>query len=313
MISHFLKLEWKQFFRSSHWQKGIAIKIVMAFLALYFIVVFLAIGVGGYFILKKQFPEQDPLQIVNSYLLYALLGDLIFRYLMQKLPVMNIKPMLILPIKKSKLVHYVLAKSSISFFNILGLFFYIPFAVVLIIEGYAIPGALGWLFAIILMIQSANFLNFLINKNTIALGVISVVLASLIGLQNFGIYDVTALGGQVFDAVYTNPIYSLIGVVVLAVLYNLNFKQLKNLVYLDEAVSQKVVAVKSADLSFANKLGDVAPFIKNDIRLIWRNKRTKTVFLMSFLFLFYGLIFFTQETYKEVPRYQRTLSKLEKT
>ena len=73
------------------------------------------------------------------------------------------------------------------------------------------------------------------------------------------------------------------------------------MVYLDEAVSQKVVAVKSADLSFANKLGDVAPFIKNDIRLIWRNKRTKTVFLMSFLFLFYGLIFFTQETYKEIP------------
>ena len=301
MISHFLKLEWKQFFRSSYWQKGIAIKIVMAFLALYFIVAFLAIGVGGYFILKKQFPEQDPLQIVNSYLLYALLGDLIFRYLMQKLPVMNIKPMLILPIKKSKLVHYVLAKSSISFFNILGLFFYIPFAVVLMIEGYAISGALGWLFAITLMIQSTNFLNFLINKNTIALGVISVVLASLIGLQNFGIYDVTALGGQVFDAIYTNPIYSLIGVVVLAVLYNLNFKQLKNLVYLDEAVSQKVAAVKSADLSFANKLGDVAPFIKNDIRLIWRNKRTKTVFLMSFLFLFYGLIFFTQETYKEIP------------
>jgi hypothetical protein len=126
-------------------------------------------------------------------------------------------------------------------------------------------------------------------------------LASLIGLQNFGIYDVTIFGGQVFDLVYTNPIYSLIGVVVLAVLHNLNYKQLISLVYLDEAVSQKVEEAKSADLSFANKLGDVAPFIKNDIRLIWRNKRTKTVFLMSFLFLFYGLIFFTQETYKEVP------------
>jgi hypothetical protein len=301
MTLRFLKLEWKQFFRSSHWQKGIAIKILMAFLALYFIVAFLAIGVGGYFILKKQFPEQDPLQIVNSYLLYALLGDLILRYFMQKLPVMNIKPMLILPIKKSQLVHYVLAKSSVSFFNILSLFFYIPFAVVLITEGYAISGALGWLFTIILLIQSANFLNFLINKNTIALGVIAVVLASLIGLQNFGIYDVTIFGGQVFDLVYTNPIYSLIGVVVLAVLHNLNYKQLISLVYLDEAVSQKVEEAKSADLSFANKLGDVAPFIKNDIRLIWRNKRTKTVFLMSFLFLFYGLIFFTQETYKEVP------------
>ena len=130
MTLHFLKLEWKQFFRSSYWQKGIAIKIVMAFLALYFIVAFLAIGVGGYFILKKQFPEQDPLQIVNSYLLYAVLGDLIFRYFMQKLPVMNIKPLLTLPIKKSKIVHFILVKSSCSFFNIMSLFFYIPFAII---------------------------------------------------------------------------------------------------------------------------------------------------------------------------------------
>ena len=37
----------------------------------------------------------------------------------------------------------------------------------------------------------------------------------------------------------------------------------------------------------------MAPFIKNDIRLIWRNKRPKTVFLLSFVFVLYGLLFFT--------------------
>ena len=301
MISHFLKLEWKQFFRSSHWQKGIALKIMMGFFVLYFMVAFLAIGVLGYYILKKTFPALDPLQLVNSYLLYVVLGELIFRYLMQTLPVMNIKPLLVLPIKRSSLVHYVLGKSAISFFNIISLFFYIPFAVVLMIEGYDTSGVLGWLFALILMTQSVNFLNFLINKSTIALGSIVFLLLAAVGLQKFGFFDLTAFGGQVFDAVYASPIYSLIGVVVLVILYKLNYKQLKSLVYLDEAVSQKVEEAKSADLSFANKLGDVAPFIKNDIRLIWRNKRTKTVFLMSFLFLFYGLIFFTQETYKEIP------------
>lgn len=301
MILRFLKLEWKQFIRSASFGKSIAVKIIMGFFVLYFLATFLGLGIMGYFILKKQFPESDPLQLVNSYLLYAILGDLIFRYLMQKLPVMNIKPMLILPIKKSKLVNYVLAKSSASFFNILGLFFYIPFAVVLIKEGYNTTGVLGWLFTMILIIQSANFLNFLINKNNIALGGIVVILLSLIGLQKFGIYDVTAYGGFVFDAIYANPIFSLVGVAVLAVLYSLNYKQLRNLVYLDEAVSQKVEEAKSTDLSFADRLGDVAPFIKNDMRLIWRNKRTKTVFLMSFLFLFYGLIFFTQKTYRDMP------------
>ncbi len=301
MISRFLKLEWKQFTRSASFGKSIAIKIVMGFFALYFILTFLAIGVGGYFLLRKQFPEQDPLQIVNSYLLFAILGDLIFRYLMQKLPIMNIKPMLALPIKKSKLVHYVLGKSSFSFFNILSLFFYIPFAVVLIKEGYNTAGVLGWLFSMVLIIQSSNFLNFLINKNNIALGVIGATLLSLIGLQKFNIVDVVSYGGQIFDAIYANPIYSLIGVIVLAVLYQLNYKQLRNQVYLDAAVADKVEEAKSADLSFTDRLGDVAPFIKNDMRLIWRNKRTKTVFLMSFLFLFYGLIFFTNEVYAKMP------------
>ncbi|AQS94583.1 hypothetical protein BXQ17_11110 [Polaribacter sp. BM10] len=301
MMLRFLKLEWKQFLRSASFGKSIAIKIIMGFFVLYFLATFLIIGIGGYYILKKQFPESDPLQLVNSYLLYAILGDLIFRYLMQKLPVMNIKPMLILPIKKSKLVHYVLGKSSISFFNILGLFFYIPFSVVIIKEGYNTSGVLGWLFAIVLIIQSANFLNFLINKNNIALGTIVVTLLALIGLQKFNIFDVTAYAGSIFDSIYQNPIYALIFVVVLVVLYQLNYKQLRNLLYLDEAVSQKVEEAKSLDLSFTDKLGDVAPFIKNDMRLIWRNKRTKTVFLMSFLFLFYGLIFFTQKTYREMP------------
>ena len=301
MISHFLKLEWKQFFRSSHWQKGIALKIIMGFFILYFMVVFLAIGVLGYYILKKTLPALDPLQLVNSYLLYVVLGELILRYLMQTLPVMNIKPLLVLPIKRSSLVHYVLGKSAISLFNIISLFFYIPFAVVLMIEGYDTSGVLGWLFTVVLMTQSVNFLNFLINKSNIALGSIVFLLLAAVGSQKFGLFDLTVFGGQVFDAVYASPIYSLIGVVVLVILYKLNYKQLKSLVYLDEAVSQKVEEASAIDLSFVNRLGDVAPFIKNDIRLIWRNKRTKTVFLMSFLFLLYGLIFFTQETYRDMP------------
>ena len=301
MISHFLKLEWKQFIRSASFGKSLGLKILMGFFALYFILSFLTIGIGGYFILKKIFPESDPLQIVNSYLLFAIFGDLIFRYLMQKLPIMNIKPMLTLQIKKSTLVHYVLGKSSFSFFNILGLFFYIPFALVLIKEGYNVAGVLGWLLTMILIIQSANFLNFIINKNNIAFAILSLILISLIGLQKFDIVDVVGFGGPIFDAIYANPIYSLFGVVVLISLYQLNYKQLNSQVYLDAAVSVKVEEANTSDLTWANKLGDVAPFIKNDIRLIWRNKRTKTVFLMSFLFLFYGLFFFTQETYREMP------------
>tara|TARA_R110002073_G_scaffold40547_5_gene115175 strand:+ start:315208 stop:316677 length:1470 start_codon:yes stop_codon:yes gene_type:complete len=299
MILHFLKLEWKQYFRSSYWGKGLALKILMVFFALYFIISFLSIGIGGYYILKKEFPDQDPLQLVNSFLAFAILGDLIFRYLMQKLPVMNIKPLLILPIKKSKLVHYVLGKSAFSFFNFMSLFFYIPFSIVLVKEGYNSNGILGWFFAIFFIIQVVNFLNFLINKSNIAFWAIALLTAGLVAAQKFQLFDVTVYSQQLFDAIVANPLLAVIPLIIAGILYYINYLQLRTKVYLDDAVATKTKEANSVDLSWANRLGDVAPFIKNDIRLIWRNKRTKTVFLMSFLFLFYGLIFFDNPIYRE--------------
>ena len=299
MILHFLKLEWKQYFRSSYWGKGIALKILMAFFALYLIVSFLSIGIGGYDILKKEFPNQDPLQLVNSFLFFAFFGDLIFRYLMQKLPVMNIKPLLILPIEKNKLVHYILGKSAFSFFNFLTLFFYIPFSIVLISEEYNTSGVLGWLIAVFFIILSLNFLNFLINKNNVAFWIIAAASAGLIAAQRFRFFDVSTYSQQIFDAFYTNPILCLVSLIMVVLLYYVNFQQLKIKVYLDDAVAVKTNEASAINLSWTNRFGDIAPFIKNDIRLIWRNKRTKTVFFMSFLFLFYGLIFFNDPIYRE--------------
>ena len=53
MIFKFLKLEWKQFVRSATFGKSIALKIIIGFFALYFILSFSFIGAGSFFILKK--------------------------------------------------------------------------------------------------------------------------------------------------------------------------------------------------------------------------------------------------------------------
>ena len=304
MILQFLKLEWKQFFRSASFGKSIGLKILMGFFALYLLVIFLSVGIGGYFMLSNEYPEKDAFVLVNQFLIFYLISDLIFRYLMQKIPVMDIKPMLILPIKKSKLVNYVLTKSIFSFFNLSSIFLYIPFAIVLIIEGYEVAGVIGWTFFVCLLAICLNFINFLINKSNIALGVLIIALAALWFSYRYELFNVTGLFGKLFYAVYENPLLSLIGVALTYILYTLNFKQLSKIIYLDGAIKGKVEEVKTANLSFIDKLGDVAPFIKNDIRLIWRNKRTKTVFFMSFFFLLFGLMFFTVDTYKDSELWQ---------
>lgn len=299
MVSRFLNLEWKSFIRSMFWQKGVLINIVMAFFVLYFIIIFSGIGIGGYYILKEELPTKDPLDIINSLLLFYFIGDLIIRYLMQKLPVMNIKPMLHLPIKKKKLVHYILTKSVFSFFNIIGLFFYIPFAIVLMKEGYGISNVIGWLIGLFSITIVANYTNFLINKNNIALVILATILISAITLQTYNIYNLQHLSSYLFNGLYENPIGFILPIIVVGILYFLNFKQLDTKVYLDNAVTIKAKQVSSTDLSFIDKFGSLAPFLKNDMRLIWRNKRPKNVFFMSFIFIFYAVYFFTNEIYHE--------------
>jgi len=67
--------------------------------------------------------------------------------------------------------------------------------------------------------------------------------------------------------------------------------------------TKKAEKINETDLTWMNRFGSMAPFIKNDVKMISRNARPKQVLMMSFLFLFYGLIFYTQEIYQEMPAF----------
>src|SRR5690606_24731491 len=98
MFSKFLKLEWKSFFRASSFTANIVLKIFMILGAIYFSLLFLAIGFLIYKLLEER--GMDPLLIVNKFMIYYLICDLIIRLLLQKIPIINIRPLLTLPIKR---------------------------------------------------------------------------------------------------------------------------------------------------------------------------------------------------------------------
>jgi len=158
MIKRFFDLEWKQFFRSSNWQKSVAINVFMVFIAIYFMATFLIAGFALYPVLIEVFPDKDPFIIVNGFIYYYVVFDLLMRFFFQKLPVMSVKPLLTLPIKRSRVVHYVLGKSAISFFNFLPLFAIIPFSATLIGKGYETSIILYWIVTMILISLIINFL-----------------------------------------------------------------------------------------------------------------------------------------------------------
>lgn len=303
MIKHFLNFEWKQFFRSSYWQKSIALNILMGFLALYFILVFLALGIGLYPILKKQFPDSDPLIMLNGFLYYWFLADLVMRFFLQKLPVMNIKPFLVLPLKRSSILNYVLGKSALSFFNFLPLFAIIPFGTILIFEDYSVTTALVWMALMVIFTLIINFLNFIIESKSaeteLSFLPIITIASVLFAVNYFGLISLSELFSSSINSIVENPIMLAIPAGILFAVYAANYSILKKKLYVDGSVKAKTTVANTSNLEWTKKFGSIAPFLQLDLKLIWRNKRPRSSIFILAIGLFYGLFFYPQPMYAD--------------
>jgi hypothetical protein len=291
MIKKFLFLEWKEAIRSATFATNMALKIVMAFFAIYFAILFLALGVLAFYLLREM--GLDPITTVNKFLIYYFLMDLVFRLLLQKIPGVNIRPLLVFPIKRETIVHFSLGKTAFSFFNFAHAFLFLPFCVVLIIEGYSVFSVLLWHIAIFSLVYSNNFLNILLSNKDNLFAVFIGVVAVLGGLQYYHFFDITTYSAPFFDGLFNSKALFLVPVLVLIGLYYITFNYFKKNLYIDAGLSTKTEIARTENLTWLNQFGTIGTFLKNDIKLIKRNKRSKTTIGMSIMFLFYGLLFFT--------------------
>lgn len=291
MIKQFITLEWKAFFRSSSFSSNLAIKIIMAFAAIYMIATFIGLGIGSYFILEKA--GLDPFPTINKFIIYYLVMDLLIRFFFQKMPSLTIRPFLNQNIKKNSIVHYTLNKTILSFFNFIHWFFFIPFTIVLITKGFTPLNTLLWGFSILLTIYCNNFIAILIDKKDNVFYAVVGVFATLGLLQYYSIFDITQYTHIAFNSFYKLPFTFITPLLILSGLYFLTFIFFKSNLYLDAGLSLKQDNATTENLTWLDQLGSLGTFLKNDIRLLKRNKRAKSTLIMSIMFLFYGLLFFT--------------------
>ncbi|MCF6129758.1 DUF5687 family protein [Flavobacterium sp. AS60] len=291
MFKHFISLEWKAFLRSASFGTNVAFKIIMGIFAVIIILEFSLLGFFGYNILQEF--HLEPLSTVNKFLIYYLVMDLVIRYFLQKMPVMNIRPFLSLPIKRDTVVHFSLGKTVISFFNIIHAFFFIPFTIALFTHGFGFQAVL-WLLGITALIYSNNFINILLNnKNSVFYPMLAIVVS--LGLaQYYKIFDVTNYTQPFFQGMYSTYYLFLIPLLLAIVTYYFSFDYFKKNLNLDTGLAKKSDEAKTENLTWLNQFGTLGTFLKNDIKLLKRNKRSRTTVIMSFLFIFYGLLFYTK-------------------
>ena len=298
-VNIFFNLAKKNFFRAPYWERNLVVKILIGLLGLYFFAVFLILGIGLFYILEDTVPETNPLEVVNNVLLYYLIAELLFRYFLQKIPVTQIQHFITLPFKKSKIVRWVMLRSFFSFFNITPFIILLPFTIVVNIEkGFSLE-TWAWWFSILFLILSINYIAFLINKSTRSLLIAIGAFAALFALNLWGGIPLAEYFGDALQMILQQPLLLGVPILLFAGVLKITSNFLKGQFYLDQGLKKVSEKVIGSRLSVFDGMGIMGTFLKNDIRLIIRNIRARQVIMMGFFFLFYGLIFFTQDIYQE--------------
>jgi len=305
VIKWFISHQFKQLRRSAFWQKSLAINIVLAFVIGLVLLELLALGLLARSILSEIYPDQDLVAIFNGVLLYYFAIDLILRYLMQSLPVMAAQPYFHLPVRKSVIVNYMLAKSKLFILNYLPLLILVPWAVKTIAVEYSIAQAIQWLVGIILLIFTNNFIIVYVKRQIFSrpwiVAVFGIIVVGFIVLDNFGLYSISMISTQLFLYLITIPWALFIPLILLLFVYAVNFYYLRARMYVEEISTKKHRHVDTlAGISYLKSLGKVGELIAFELKLYWRNKRSKSLLYLMPIFLLYGFFFYPQEMYMKM-------------
>ena len=208
VVGKLLKQEFLRSFRSQAFYKGLAVKLLMGFMALYFIVIFVVMG----FFLGDMLGEADanltPLELVNGASLYVLLSILVFRFFMQGLSSVNLEFYQTLPIKRNTLVNLLLFKPLFQPANYLVLLVVVPFALRSVVQWQSGLVATQLIVNTILLVWFnvwlSAFLKRRFGSNLIALFVLVGVGAAFGALEYFNIFSLFDISMKIFA--YYNPL-----------------------------------------------------------------------------------------------------------
>jgi len=291
-----IKHSWKEFFRSSVWQKSAFVNFLMGLLFLYLALNFVFLGYMAGDILMAIFPGESPITNLNYGLLYYFLIDIFLRFYMQPIPVLSLIPYLHLPISKKKMIHFTLVKSLANVFNTSIFIMAVPFAIGWIAKYESTSGAWLWLLALFAFNGINNFLSIylkriLAEKPQIVLG-FGGLIAILITLEYFGYVSIGSFSQMLFDGAIYNAIWVFAPLAIMVITYWVVYRFYSHNAYLENFEDSKKKNIKSTNISFLNRFEQIGKLIEVELKLIWRNKRSKSVAIVSFLFVFYGFILY---------------------
>ncbi len=277
-------------------------RIVMGILILYLLLNVLFVAFFMDKILMKTFPDQDILQTFNSFIIYYFLMDLIMRFQLQELPTLSIRPYLHLPISKNQIVNYLSITSLATAFNLTPFLLTIPFLVKVLIPQHGLGAFWGYMGCILGLTLFNHFFSLWlkrkVNLNAFwMLGFFGLLLIIWALEFYFNLISLSNISKDLFNTIISEPYVCVIAILLAVVMFMINHSYLKSNLYLDELQTSKSSVKSSTEIPYLDRFGVVGDLAANELKLILRNKRPRSVLMMCIMFMFYGLIFYNNPKY----------------
>lgn len=299
MIPTLLSHQWKAFWRSRSAGKNLATQLVIGFIVLYLLACAIFLGFSLRKVLPELFPGHDIIRVFCGLILYYFLIDILIRFLVQELPVLSVQPYLAQNIRRRQLVRFLNARSLFHFLNLLPVFIFLPFVVSVIGPAYGPLTTACFVISIFSLTLFNHFLVLYLKRLTIInswwlvgfLGAVGI----LIALDRFRIFSFTALSTSLFSTLLKYPALAIAFVALSICSFINNSLFLHRNLYFEE-ITRRGRQRQSAEYGWLQQWGLAGELVGMNLRLVLRNKRAKTVVLMSFVILLYGFIFYNPKT-----------------
>ncbi len=291
LMSH----QWKSFWRSRSAGKSLAIQIFLGFIILYFLSVTIALGFYLEEFIKKAFPGQDAVKVFCGFILYYFAFDILLRFLLRDLPTVALQPYLVQNIRRKQLIRFLNVRSLFTALNLAPLFLFVPFAIRVIGPQYGQPAVTGFLVAILSLTIFNHFTILFVKRKTILnswwmVGFFAMV--TVVGLCEYlGTFSFRSLSSAVFSRLLAMPWLGGVAIVAAVAAFVNNYYFLYRNLYLEDIVGRDKRR-EGSEYAFLNRFGVLGELIALDVKLMLRNKRPRSILIMSGFFLFYGLLFY---------------------
>lgn len=277
--------------RHPMFEKNRFAKFLIYFMVAYWAALLLFMGVMLPFGFEESFSAMEPYHILNQALVYLLAGDFLLRFMFQNVDSQDIKPYLLMPVKRKSIINALLIQSGLSSYNFFWYCFFAPFAFITVIKFYGFMGVVYYLLGIWLLMVLNNywylFCRMLLNEKWYYL-IVPAAFYGLLAVAEFvpgnnPVSTFTMNMGEGFiegNALYYLGVIALIGVMFLVDRW-LHLRLLYNEI-------SKVEDTKIKHLSeykFLDRYGNVGEYLRLELKLLMRNKVPRTQFRLGIIIM----------------------------